>query len=210
MARSGSLPAETATADLARRMSPASPSHRQTSVFLQHWQDTPISEIAAGCNCPRAPSRFACTARGRGYVAASTSRPLTQPVENIFDQRHVQALSHPLRVRILAILDEREASPLELSRLLRAELGVISYHVRKLNALGFLRLERETRVRGAIQRHYSAVERPRVSDAAWARTPPVVKQALVQATIHQITSTPPPQPRPAGSTAPTHTPPGRR
>jgi DNA-binding transcriptional ArsR family regulator len=90
-------------------------------------------------------------------------------------------------VRILAILEEREASPLELSRLLRAELGVISYHVRKLNALGFLRLERETRVRGAIQRHYRAVERPRVSDAAWARTPPVVKQALVQATIQQIT-----------------------
>ena len=90
-------------------------------------------------------------------------------------------------MRILAILEEREASPLELSRLLRAELGVISYHVRKLNALGFLRLERETRVRGAIQRHYRAVERPRVSDAAWARTPPVVKQALVQATIQQIT-----------------------
>jgi DNA-binding transcriptional ArsR family regulator len=90
-------------------------------------------------------------------------------------------------VRILAILEEREASPLELSRLLRAELGVISYHVRKLNSLGFLRLERETRVRGATQRHYRAVERPRVSDAAWARTPPVVKQALAQATIQQIT-----------------------
>jgi DNA-binding transcriptional ArsR family regulator len=109
------------------------------------------------------------------------------PVENIFDQRHVRALSHPLRVRILAILEEREASPLELARLLRAELGVIAYHVRKLNSLGFIRLVRQTRVRGALQRHYRAVERPRVSDAAWARTPPVVKQALVQATIQQIT-----------------------
>ncbi len=99
----------------------------------------------------------------------------------------MRALSHPLRVRILAILEERVASPLELSRLLRTDLGVIAYHVRKLNSLGFLRLERETRVRGALQRHYRAVERPRVSDAAWARTPPVVKQALVQATIQQIT-----------------------
>jgi DNA-binding transcriptional ArsR family regulator len=98
----------------------------------------------------------------------------------------VRALSHPLRVRILAILEERVASPLELSRLLRTELGVIAYHVRKLHSLGFLRLERETRVRGALQRHYRAVERPRVSDAAWARTPPVVKQAVLQATLQQI------------------------
>jgi DNA-binding transcriptional ArsR family regulator len=99
----------------------------------------------------------------------------------------VRALSHPLRVRILAILEEQEASPLELSRLLRAELGVLSYHVRKLHSLGFIRLTRETRARGALQRHYRATERPRVSDEAWARTPPVVKQALVQATIQQIT-----------------------
>jgi DNA-binding transcriptional ArsR family regulator len=98
----------------------------------------------------------------------------------------VKALSHPLRVRILAILDERIASPLELSRMLRTELGVVAYHVRTLHRLGLLQLERETKVRGATQRHYKAVERPRISNEAWAKAPPIFKQALIDATLNQI------------------------
>ena len=98
----------------------------------------------------------------------------------------MKALSHPLRVRILAILEERVSSPLELSRILRAELGVVSYHVRTLHKLGLIQLERETKVRGATQRHYRAKERPRISDEAWAKAPPVAKQALIDATLQQI------------------------
>lgn len=112
--------------------------------------------------------------------------PLTRPIENISDPRYVRALSHPLRVRILAILDERVASPLELSRMLRTELGVVAYHVRTLHRLGLIALERETKVRGATQRHYRAVERPRISNEAWSKAPPIFKQALIDATLNQI------------------------
>jgi DNA-binding transcriptional ArsR family regulator len=111
---------------------------------------------------------------------------VTRPIENISDPRYVKALSHPLRVRILAILDERIASPLELSRMLRTELGVVAYHVRTLHRLGLIKLERETKVRGATQRHYKAVERPRISNEAWAKAPPIFKQALIDATLNQI------------------------
>ena len=31
-----------------------------------------------------------------------------KPIKNIDDPRYVKAMSHPLRVRILAMLDERE------------------------------------------------------------------------------------------------------
>ena len=108
------------------------------------------------------------------------------PIENISDPRYVRALSHPLRVRILAILEERTASAVELSRMLRADIGVVAYHVRKLHQLGLIELERETRVRGAIQRHYRAYERPSVSNEAWGEAPPVAKQAAVDATLQQI------------------------
>jgi DNA-binding transcriptional ArsR family regulator len=111
---------------------------------------------------------------------------LTRPIENISDPRYVRALSHPLRVRILAILDERVASPLELSRMLRTELGVVAYHVRTLHRLGLIVLERETKVRGATQRHYKAVERPRISNEAWSKAPPIFKQAAIDATLNQI------------------------
>lgn len=98
----------------------------------------------------------------------------------------MRALSHPLRVRILAILEEREASALELSRLLRVEIGVAAYHVRTLHRLGLLELVRETKVRGATQRHYRAKARPRITDEAWARTPPVAKQAVLSAALDQV------------------------
>jgi DNA-binding transcriptional ArsR family regulator len=111
---------------------------------------------------------------------------VTRPIENISDPRYVRALSHPLRVRILAMLDEREASPLELSRVLRTELGVVAYHVRTLHRLGLIKLEREAKVRGATQRFYRAVERPRISNEAWAKAPQVFKQAMIDATLNQI------------------------
>jgi hypothetical protein len=36
-------------------------------------------------------------------------------ITTIDDPRYVKAMSHPLRVRILAILDERTANPVELA-----------------------------------------------------------------------------------------------
>jgi DNA-binding transcriptional ArsR family regulator len=111
---------------------------------------------------------------------------LTSQIENISDPRYVRALGHPLRVRILAILEERTASAVELSRMLHADIGVVAYHVRKLHQLGLIELEKETRVRGAIQRHYRAYARPQISESAWRDAPPVAKQALIDATLQQI------------------------
>ena len=111
---------------------------------------------------------------------------MTSQIENIGDPSYVRALGHPLRVRILAILEERTASAVEISRMLSADIGVVAYHVRKLHQLGLIELERETRVRGAIQRHYRAYERPRVSDDAWGAAPPIAKQAAVDAALQQV------------------------
>src|SRR4051812_10925738 len=95
-------------------------------------------------------------------------------------------MSHPLRVRILAMLTERVASPVELAEWVDASLGVVAYHVRTLHRLGMIELVKETRVRGAVEHHYRAKERPRVSDEAWAEAPPVAKQAAVGSTLQMI------------------------
>ena len=108
------------------------------------------------------------------------------PITNIDDPRYVKALSHPLRVRILALLDEGTASPVELAGWLGARLGTVAYHVRALERLGLIELMRETRVRGAVAHHYRAKERPSVSDEAWAAAPPIVKQAAVSASLMTI------------------------
>ncbi len=107
------------------------------------------------------------------------------PVESPDDPRWARAIQHPLRARILAILDERTASAVEMARELRAELGVVAYHVRTLHRLGLIELVRETPVRGAVQRHFRARERsaPAPADPAGA---PAGKQSLVAATLDEI------------------------
>jgi DNA-binding transcriptional ArsR family regulator len=109
-----------------------------------------------------------------------------KPITNIDDPRYVKAMSHPLRVRILAMLEERTASPVELAGWLGASLGTVAYHVRTLERIGLIELVRETRVRGAVEHHYRSKERPRVSDAAWEAAPAIAKQAAVSASLQTI------------------------
>jgi len=109
-----------------------------------------------------------------------------RPISNIHDPRLVKALAHPLRVRILAILQSKTASPSEIADELSMPLGNVSYHVRCLADFGLIRLVRRTPRRGAIEHHYEAVGRLRISDQAWAQVPDVVKEAMIGATIMQI------------------------
>jgi DNA-binding transcriptional ArsR family regulator len=109
-----------------------------------------------------------------------------KPITNIDDPRYVKAMSHPLRVRILALLDERTASPVELAGWLGATLGTTAYHVRTLERMGLIELVGETRVRGAVEHHYRSKERPRVSDEAWAAASPMAKQAAVSSSLQTI------------------------
>jgi DNA-binding transcriptional ArsR family regulator len=108
------------------------------------------------------------------------------PILSIDDPRYVKAMSHPLRVRILAMLEERTASPNELAQVLDGSLGTVSYHVRTLHQLGLIELVRETRVRGAVEHHYRAKERPRITADAWASAPPIAKQAAIGSSLQMI------------------------
>jgi DNA-binding transcriptional ArsR family regulator len=111
-----------------------------------------------------------------------------KPHAEISDPRIVKALAHPLRIQILGILEQRVASPNELSRELDASLGTVSYHVRELARYGMVKLVKKTPRRGAIEHYYRAEERPRVSDAGWAQSPQVVKDALVRSALEQMST----------------------
>jgi len=108
-----------------------------------------------------------------------------RPDKDVTDARLVKALAHPLRVRILGVLDERMASPSELAEELDAPLGNVSYHVRILASLGLIRLVKETPRRGSVEHHYEAVPRPLISDEAWSMVPETVKRAMVGAALEQ-------------------------
>jgi DNA-binding transcriptional ArsR family regulator len=106
--------------------------------------------------------------------------------DDITDPRLAKALAHPLRLEILRRLGDRTASPSELAEEIGAPLTNVSYHVRKLRALGMIKLVRKTPKRGVIEHYYSAAPRPQVTDHAWEETPPIVKAALLRPLIQDI------------------------
>ncbi len=107
-------------------------------------------------------------------------------ITHLNDVNLVRALAHPLRARVLGILEERRASPRELADELNAPLGTVSYHVRTLAQLGLIKLVKKTPRRGAIEHHYEAVGVAEVSDRAWAETPSVVKNAMVRSALGEV------------------------
>jgi predicted transcriptional regulator len=89
-------------------------------------------------------------------------------------------------MRILAHLEQETASPSDLSRELDAPLGVVSYHVRQLAGFGLIKLVKRTPRRGAIEHHYRAEPRPRITDDAWAAVPDIVKEATIASAISAL------------------------
>jgi DNA-binding transcriptional ArsR family regulator len=110
---------------------------------------------------------------------------LTVPVD-ITDPRIAKAYAHPLRIHILGMLDDRVASPSEIATELDAPLTHVSYHVRQLASLGLIKLVRTTPRRGAVEHHYTAQIRPKITDDAWSRTPEIVKKNLVSGWVEQL------------------------
>src|SRR3954449_10465544 len=103
--------------------------------------------------------------------------------DDITDPRVAKALAHPLRLEILRRLGDRTASPSEIAEQIGAPLTNVSYHVRKLRALGLIKLVKKTPKRGVVEHYYSANPRTSVSDEAWGAMPEIVKQALSTASI---------------------------
>jgi DNA-binding transcriptional ArsR family regulator len=72
------------------------------------------------------------------------------------DQKLVKALAHSLRVEILTILNERMASPNELSKELDEGLSQVSYHVKVLKDFDMIEMVKTEPRRGAVEHYYRA------------------------------------------------------
>lgn len=79
--------------------------------------------------------------------------------EKLADRWFVRALSHPLRVELLELLNERQASPVEMKRALGGTLNRINYHLKVLVDCGCVEVAETEPVRGAVKHYYRAVPR---------------------------------------------------
>jgi DNA-binding transcriptional ArsR family regulator len=104
----------------------------------------------------------------------------------LVDPRLAKALSHPMRTRILAILNERVASPNEIAEMIDERLPNVSYHVRALLELDCIELVSTAQRRGAIEHYYRALTRPFFSDRDWKRLPRSGRQAVTDLTLQMV------------------------
>jgi DNA-binding transcriptional ArsR family regulator len=102
------------------------------------------------------------------------------------DTRLAKALAHPLRARILVVLNEQVASPNEIAGMLDERLPNVSYHVRALVDLECIELVRTAQRRGATEHYYRALRRPYFSDRDWRRLPRSARQRLVDLGLQLI------------------------
>jgi DNA-binding transcriptional ArsR family regulator len=91
------------------------------------------------------------------------------------DKKLIRALAHPLRVQILEALQGRTASPTELTRESRRDIGVISYHVTVLLKVGCIEEVGTRQVRGATEHFYTARPRSFIGHQDWRRAPVSVR-----------------------------------
>ena len=90
---------------------------------------------------------------------SSAPRDKSKSKKKFIDQRLIKALAHPLRSDILAILNERVASPNELSQQLGEGLSQVSYHVKVLREFDCIELVKTEPRRGAVEHFYRAIKR---------------------------------------------------
>lgn len=104
----------------------------------------------------------------------------------VIDPKLAKALAHPLRVQILGILNERVASPNQLSKELHEPLGNVSYHVKVLLDYDCAELVKKEARRGAIEHFYRATQRAYFNDPEWMALPFSAKRSISRAILERI------------------------
>jgi DNA-binding transcriptional ArsR family regulator len=110
-------------------------------------------------------------------------RVVTERRPDQIDSSLVRALSHPLRVEILQVLNEREASPNELMDVLEQPLGNVAYHARVLEKCGVIEEIRTAQRRGAVEHYFRAMPRSYIGHQDWRKVPRSVRSEVTGASL---------------------------
>jgi DNA-binding transcriptional ArsR family regulator len=115
-----------------------------------------------------------------------TKRPKTGKVTRL-DKRLTQALNHPLRTEIIAILSDTCASPSEMADMLGEELSNVSYHTKQLLELDCIEVVDKKQVRGAVKTRYRATTRMLLDNPDWERLGRTVRTGVSINAVNEVT-----------------------
>ncbi len=107
-------------------------------------------------------------------------------LKTFFDRRLVQALGHPVREHILAVLNERIASAREISEEVGADVSSFYHHVEELEKLECIERVATKRRRGASEHFFQARRTVFFDDSAWRQIPATMRADLATRFIQAI------------------------
>jgi DNA-binding transcriptional ArsR family regulator len=96
-------------------------------------------------------------------------------LKTFLDRRLIEALGHPVREHVLAVLNERIASASEIGEELGADVSSFYHHVEELEKLGCIERVMSKQRRGAREHFFKARISLFFDDTAWQRLPSTVK-----------------------------------
>jgi predicted transcriptional regulator len=107
-------------------------------------------------------------------------------LKTFFDRRLIEALRHPVREHILAVLNERIASASEIAEELGADVSSFYHHVEELERLGCIERVETKRRRGAKEHFFKATRTFLLEDEAWQRLPASLRADLITSAVQSL------------------------
>jgi len=117
--------------------------------------------------------------------AVSKSKESREP-DTTIDVRILKALGHPLRQRVLQVLNRGIASPSQIAQEIEEPLSNVSYHVKILESCDAIELVKTEPVRGALEHFYRATMGAALEQEQWALLPESAKNDLAGEALRQI------------------------
>lgn len=121
-----------------------------------------------------------------GTKTAAT-RKRRAPKQGTLEERLARAMSHPLRAKLLAMLNTNPASSSELDKLLPdVPLSNISYHVKELFGWELIEVVRKEQVRGAMKTVYRGTTKMQLDDDAWKKMSAEAKDGISIEAVREV------------------------
>jgi DNA-binding transcriptional ArsR family regulator len=104
-------------------------------------------------------------------------------LKRFMDRRLIKALGHPVREHILAVLNERIASPKEIGREIGLEVEDFYHHFEVLEELDCIERVDSRQRRGATEHFFRAKASFCIDDSEWKRVPSTIRSDI---SLHNI------------------------
>ncbi len=118
-------------------------------------------------------------------IATAREQRIAREAREDLNERIAKGLAHPLRVRIMGFLSERDASASDIAREIKEDASLVAYHCRVLHDSGLVKVIEVIPTRGGPKLLRATTE-SLFSDEAWSSLNFQVRASISRETIENL------------------------